>query len=135
MHKLKSGEMYIFNIHIIKKYEYISLANSQLHISNFHYFIHMLLNLLLPFDSCSFLIVAKTTKYEKKVIFNILIFIVFFLFYNKCTVMGLLPIGPNIGGLDNDSLMGPTFVVQYLEPMIVLYLGPSHARIRFGVCQ
>lgn len=49
--------------------------------------------------------------------------------------MGLLPIGPNIGGLDNDSLMGPTFVVQYLEPMIVLSLGASHARIRFGVCQ
>ena len=48
--------------------------NSQLYISNFHNFTHMLLNLLLPFDSCSFLIVAKTTKYEEKVIFNILIF-------------------------------------------------------------
>ena len=55
--------------------------NSQLYISNFHNFMHMLLNLLLPFDSYSFLIVAKTTKYEEKVIFNI----DFYFFYNKCS--------------------------------------------------
>ena len=55
--------------------------NSQLYISNFHNFMHLLLNLLLPFDSYFFLIVAKTTKYEEKVIFNI----DFYFFYNKCS--------------------------------------------------